>query len=193
MSAVLILSIILLILLFVYYKKYGYRSVYVKSNIDEQFYLVRDLPDKQMVANSIAYIKLQIQKLIEHMLKNSPKEYIPHIENLNKKFNSVIISENIYDFYYTSYSVNKGEQLVFCMRSRKNNENDKQHNINLMMYVVLHEISHIACPEYGHTKLFKDIFKHITESAIEIGIYTPIDFKNVPTEYCGMMITDSIV
>lgn len=193
MSAVLILSIILLILLFVYYKKYGYRSVYVKSNIDEQFYLVRDLPDKQMVANSIAYIKLQIQKLIEHMLKNSPKEYIPHIENLNKKFNSVIISENIYDFYYTSYSVNKGEQLVFCMRSRKNNENDKQHNINLMMYVVLHEISHIACPEFGHTKLFKDIFKHITESAIEIGIYTPIDFKNVPTEYCGMMITDSIV
>jgi hypothetical protein len=83
--------------------------------------------------------------------------------------------------------------LVFCMRLRQSKKIDKKHDINLMMYVVLHEISHIACPEYGHTQLFKEIFKYITQSAINLGIYSQIDFKSMPTEYCGMTITDSIV
>jgi hypothetical protein len=193
MLAILILSGVLFLMLLIYYRKYSYKSVYVKSEIDNGYYLVRDLPDKQEVADTMALIKVKVRKLIDYMLEKSPKEYKSYIENLNRKLDSVIISENVYDFYYTSYSVNKGEQLVFCMRSRKTNENNKKHDVNLMMYVVLHEISHIACPEYGHTQIFKDLFKYITQSAIDMGLYTPIDFKHVPTEYCGMMITDSIV
>ena len=183
----------MLFILIIYYKKYSYKSIYVKSSIDNQYYLVRDLPDKQEVADTLSQFKIKIRKLIDYMLEHCPKEYKKQIEKLDQKFDTVIISENVFDFYYTSYSVNKGEQLVFCMRSRKNDENNKKHDINLMMYVVLHEISHIACPEYGHTQIFKEIFKYITQSAIVIGIYSPIDFKNIPTEYCGMMITDSII
>lgn len=193
MSVILIFCIILILILVIYYKKYSIKSVQVKSTIDNNFYTVRDLNDKQNVADTLAYIRIKVHNLIFHMLETSPKKYKSYIEELNRKFDSVSISENIYDFYYTSYSVNKGEQLVFCMRSRKNSAKDKTHDINLMMYVVLHEISHIACPEYGHTQMFKDIFKFITQNAIAMGIYTPIDFKNIPTEYCGMTITDSIV
>jgi len=81
--------------------------------------------------------------------------------------------------------------LVFCLRSKNNKM--KLHDINLMMYVVLHEISHIACPEYGHTDLFKKIFSFLTNVAINIGIYKRIDFKINPSEYCGLTITNSIV
>ena len=63
-----------------------------------------------------------------------------------------------------------------------------------MMYVVLHEISHVACPIYdNHGPLFKEIFAFITNIAIKINIYKKIDFMQNPEEYCGLTITDSIV
>ena len=88
------------------------------------------------------------------------------------------------------YSVNKGEQIVFCLRSKNTG---KLHSLNLVMYVALHEMAHVACPEYGHTKLFKKIFAFFTKTAIEMGIYERIPFNQRPEEYCGLTITDSII
>ena len=90
----------------------------------------------------------------------------------------------------TSYSVNKGEELVFCLRSKRNKQ---MHNINLLMYVAIHEISHIACPEIGHTPLFKNIFSFFTNKAIELGLYKLHDYSLDPVEYCGMTLNSSIV
>lgn len=189
----LILSVILLIFVSIYQWFRASLSTYVKSSVDNKYYLVRDLPDKQQVADNLAYIKKNIKTMVSYMSKNSPDNFKPYVERLNKKINNVIILENVRDFYYTSYSVNKGEQLVFCMRSRKDGSKDQKHSVNLMMYVVLHEIAHIACPEYGHGQLFKEIFKHFTEIAIQLDLYELIDFRSNPTEYCGMTIYDSIV
>ena len=75
------------------------------------------------------------------------------------------IYENDIDSKYTSYSVNKGEEIVFCLRSK---ETHQLHSIDLMMYVALHEISHICCPEIGHTPLFKKIFAFLVNRAIEL-------------------------
>ena len=91
----------------------------------------------------------------------------------------------------TSYSVNKGEELVLCLRSKK--DVNKFHDMNTLMYVILHEISHIACPEYNHTPLFKKIFAFFTEVAIKLNIYQRVNYSSNPVEYCGIYITDSIV
>lgn len=189
----LLVSIIMLIGLIIYFWSIAVMSTYVKSRIDGKYYLVRDIDNKQDVADTLAIIKQNIIKLTDYMLQNASDEYKPYVERLYSKINNVVISENIRDFYYTSYSVNKGEQLVFCMRSRHDKHEDKQHDINLMMYVALHEISHIACPEYGHTETFKKIFKYVTQCAIDCGLYTKIDFKKEPTEYCGLIINESII
>ena len=61
------------------------------------------------------------------------------------------------------------------------------------MYVALHEIAHIACPEYGHTDLFKKIFAFFVLVAMNIGIYKKIDFNYDPVDYCGLTITESII
>ena len=34
-------------------------------------------------------------------------------------------------------------------------------------------------------------FKFLLEEAEVINIYTPVDYKNSPKEYCGMDITDN--
>lgn len=184
-------ALIILILFTSYYLIFFEKPIYVKSTIDNKYYLVRNLPDKQTSADTLAYIRNRLLYLTNHMLASTPYELKQYFDTLNYRLQNVIISENIHDIYYTSYSVNKGEHLVFCMRSRKYGSHDHKHDLNLMMYVALHELSHIACPEYGHTELFTKIFKHIIENAIYLGIYTPIDFKMRPIEYCGMYITNS--
>ena len=110
-------------------------------------------------------------------------------ERLSDKINYVVIEENTLD-KFTSYSVNKGDELVICLKSKKTG---KIHDINLIMYVVLHEIAHIMCPVYGHGSLFVKIFKYITEESVKLGIYKKIDFEHNPTEYCGMTINSSII
>ena len=42
-------------------------------------------------------------------------------------------------------------------------------------------------------KVGKKIFAFLTTVAINIGMYQKIEFGTEPAEYCGLMITDSIV
>ena len=86
----------------------------------------------------------------------------------------------------SSYSINKGEQIILCLRT-----NNKLVDINTMMFVVLHELSHIATTDIGHTPLFWKNFRWILEESINIGMYTKQDFNKEAVEYCGMDITSS--
>lgn len=190
-----LIFLLLLVVLVIYIKNQNYNVTYVKSDIDNENYLVRDLNDKQQASNLLATIKKNIMTLTNYLYehKDDPKylEYKPYIEQLNQRITNVVVLESAGDGVYTSYSVNKGEQIVFCLRSRK--IKNQLHKLNLIMYVVIHEMAHVACPEYGHTDLFKKIFAFMTKVAIDIGIYEKIDFGKDPTEYCGLLLTDSII
>ena len=105
---------------------------------------------------------------------------------MKNNFRPENIKEGIDDPNYTSYSINKGEQIVLCLRT-----NNKLMDLNTMMFVVLHELAHVCTESTGHTKEFWDNFKWILEESINIGIYTKQDFKLNNVEYCGMTITDS--
>lgn len=185
----LICSLVTLIFIIIIYFIFGKNGIYVKSNIDEHYYFVSDLPNKQEIADLLAQIKLNIKILLKHMKNNPNPKYIDYVKRLDNKINSVSIAENTSEVH-TSYSVNKGEELIICVRSR---ETEQLHQINLIMYVVLHEISHIMCPEYGHGSLFQEIFKYVLEEAIKAKIYQKINFDNSPMEYCGLQIKTSLI
>ncbi len=196
-----IIAIIFFFAIFYLFRKTTKGEVkYVTSDIDGEKYLVRDLKDKQHAANMLARIKKKIMDLTNYLSSNNGgtrgdiegfKDYSQYIDQLSTRIRGVVISENGEDNAYTSYSVNKGEQIVFCLRSKYNK--NKLHNMNLITYVALHEMAHVACPEEGHTPLFKEIFAFLTKIAMERGLYQKIPFDDLPQEYCGLMITDSIV
>ena len=169
--------------------------IYIESSIDKKKYLVRDLPDKYISANLLAQISKNIDNLTNFLYENRKdgkyKKYKLYIEQLKNKIKDCIYMENGSNSVYTSYSINKGEQIVFCLRSRNNM--DELHDLNVIMYVALHEISHVACPEYDHTPLFNEIFAFIAQCAIEQNIYKKIDFATYNTEYCGLILNQSIV
>lgn len=185
--------LIFVILFFVYNNHYKYDNlIKIKSPIDNDYYWVRNKTDKFQAANTLAKIKINMKKLVSYLQQNQAKfpENMSYIKDLVSRTKKINIMETPQDEKYTSYTINKGEKIVFCLRSKLL---DNIHDMNTLMYVVIHEMAHVGCPEYGHTPLFKKIFKFLLEQSIVIGIYKPIDYRINPQNYCGMTINEYLL
>lgn len=189
-ESVLISMIIVFIYIFLFLNKND--VIYVETSTGAKFLVHKD-EMKSEKAELLGNIVQNMYKLKNHLVKNRNKfhEYKLYIDQLNKNFtDSTTIYETDPKSDLTSYSVNKGEEVSFCLKSKKTG---KLHNLNLLMYVAIHEMAHIGCPEVGHGDLFKKIFKKFAEESINIGIYDKIDYWQEPVEYCGMILSSSIV
>lgn len=166
----------------------------VKFDIDGNTVLVRDTPDKEQSSKLLNELINRMYSLKKYVVDNKNKypEYIDYINQFNENFTKTRtkIYETSLTSEYTSYSINKGEELVFCLRSKSSG---KLHDINLLSYVAVHELAHTACPETGHTPLFNKIFKFLLERAMEIHVYYYEDYANYPVEYCGMKLYTNIL
>jgi predicted metal-dependent hydrolase len=169
-------------------------SSLVKFKVDGDYVLVRDTNDKEQSAELLNELINKMYTLKDYVInnKNNYPDYIEYIDQFNKNFNPnrTKIYETSLNSNYTSYSINKGEELSFCLRSKSTG---KLHNINLLMYVAVHELAHTACPETGHTPLFNKIFKFLLERAIEIKLYYYENYAKRPVEYCGMELYTNIL
>ena len=193
MKESLIISIIVIfIYIFLFHNKKNVILITGQDNFTK--YLVYDDEKKKESALLLEKVTENMFKLKTYLYKNKDnfaelKDYIKQLHrNLNK--DRTLIYENDPKSDLTSFSVNKGEEIAFCLKSKKTGE---LHDGNLIMYVALHEMAHIACPEIGHGELFKKIFKFLTEQAIELGIYKYDDYDSKPVEYCGMMLSSNII
>jgi len=183
----LIISTIILISIFIYYESKYSDLIYVKSSVDNQEYLVRNRDDKEDAANLLANINLKLKKLIEILeLRYGDNENVLRLIN---KFNPNKIRESISNTKHTSYSVNKGEKIVFCIRNKTKAE--RLIKINTMMFVAIHELAHIMTVSIGHTEEFWNNMRFLLKIAIKHNIYKKQDFKKKPIPYCGTVITDT--
>jgi hypothetical protein len=166
----------------------NYPLVNVKSNVDGQTYRVRDLPDKQAAADLMAKIRLKIKKLKLHLEATYPDK--PQVKML-KKFDAEAhrLGEATPDDEFTSFSVNKGEEVHFCLRQRENSNEDLVQE-NIITFVGIHEVGHIVTKSIGHEPEFWNNFGWLLQEAERIGIYTHQNFAAHPVSYCGMKITD---
>jgi hypothetical protein len=192
MRIILIVFIIVFIYIFLFSNHNNF--VFIENELDGTRFLVQNDKNKELSSKHLAELVDKMYKLRNYLVKNKDNysEYKKYIELLEKGFNSnrTTIYENKKDTDTTSYNVNKGEEMVFCLKDKKTNN---LHDMNLLMYVAIHEMAHIACPEIGHGYLFQKIFKFLTETAIKLKLYTKYDFESKPVEYCGMKLSSSIV
>ena len=183
-QGLLIISSTLIFSYFAYNTYINSKLEKLTSTIDNREYTVQVKEDAQGAANLIATIRKKLVLLVEHLRKAYPRD--PRTEMISVNFNPDRLKEGIDNPEYTSYSVNKGEQIVLCLRNK-----DKLMDINTMMFVVLHEIAHLSTEDIGHTPEFWDNFKWILLESMNIGIYTKQDFDKKSVEYCGMLISSS--
>lgn len=166
---------------------WNYELEWVISNIDGQKYQVRSLPDKQDAADLLANIRKKLDTMVEHFGKVESSD--ERVQRMIKNYNPNKLSEGTDSAKYTSYSINKGEKIIFCLRSRDGK--NELVDLNTMTFVALHELAHIATVSIGHTAEFWDNFRWILGEAINIGVYKDRDYKKSPQPYCGITITDS--
>lgn len=198
MSSSLLLNTLLIVIIIglIYYfiTKMMIDGTYTKSKLDNKEYLVQDLDGKEKASEILSIVKHKIDKLRDHFLrsKNNPeyKKYQKYIDQFCDRIKHVKLYENAPGGEYTSSTENKGEEIALCLRSNKDGD---LHDLNVITYVVLHELSHVACPEIDHTQLFKEIFKFFIVVSVNIGIYKIENYAQNPTEYCGMTIRENLI
>ena len=188
-----ILILASIIILFSFFKKINKNeAVYVKSDLNNKKYFVQNNDEKYNCAYILSIIDIKITTLKKYLSENIDKypDFAIYIKQFCSRVNRLVLYENKSGSKYTSYTINKGEEMVLCLRSKTTGN---LHDVNLITYVVLHELSHIACPELNHTNLFKRIFKFFIEIVVKINIYKNINYAEEPMEYCGMTINENLV
>lgn len=167
----------------------GYETIYtkyMKTIVDKEIQTDKDISDNKKDINEGQDGGSSSSTLLENTLKKTLRE---DIERLKKNFNPDAFSETTPDAKYTSYSVNKGEKIVFCLRDKK--EGEKLVKENIMTFVSIHELAHLMTKSIGHEPDFWANFKLLLKVSIDNGLYKNIDFNSTPKPYCGINITDT--
>ena len=157
------------------------------SDVDGKQYCVRERAKLELAADLLATTTGNMRLLIDDVNKKYPDR--DNVKRLIKNFNPKKVKEILPTSKFTAYSENKGENLAFC--TTKTKEGDGLIDQNTLTFVAMHELSHIATKSIGHTTEFWENFKFIIQNAEKANIYKPVNYKENPTKYCGMTITDS--
>lgn len=183
------------VLLLIFYKIYSQAEIFnlkcIISNVDGNKYCVRDRKDKERSADLLAKVNKKCQDIVNYLKNKYPTD--ERIKRLNNGFNPKNMNEILPTSKLTAYSENKGEKVAFCLNKKGSPSVSDNELIDLetLTFVAFHELTHIMCKTYGHNQEFWQNFKFILENAETANIYSSVDYKKEPKEYCGMTISDN--
>ena len=182
---IIILLITLVLCAYQFYEGFTANIMYVKSELNGKSYLVRNLPDKQMASNMLSQLSMQMEKFSIHYANEHKSS---KTKRLVSRFKPDNVSESTDTSKFTSYNINKGQKIVFCIRQKDTNEII---DFNTLFFVALHELTHIITKSVGHQADFWNNFKDVLQFAIKHKYYTYVPYHDTPKKYCGIMITDT--
>lgn len=98
-----------------------------------------------------------------HEIKKKLLQIVEDEPQLQKK-----IHECTWHAHPKSYTVDK-KHVHLCLLD----ENGDYYQDNMLIYVALHELSHVLCDEIGHTKKFESIFQMLLDKAKRSDLFNP--------------------
>ena len=180
------------------------RTSEIHSNIDGLPYRVHLIhEDSSQAADTMAELNRRAIDLMRHLrqkyLRGSTLGAFPEREHATKRLLGLYNPDNLAENSPrdpkgdTSYTIDKGAILALCLREKNPAQSrDPQvhdiHDLEMLMFVTLHELTHIAIEDIDHPLRFWRAFKFILEEAIQYGILQGVDYKRYPTVYCGLVI-----
>lgn len=176
------LGLVLLIILFINkaHETLMDDRVYVEA-FDGRKYKVRNTKKKDETANALAQLNDKVMTLMKKLEKDGDEGRKPMVARMKNRYNPETFSEGKIDKRFTSYTVNKGEEVVLCLRTR--DQKDELYDENLIFYVTLHELGHIASVTEDHNDEFHDNFRYLLKKASEYGMFKKVRER---FNYCGM-------
>lgn len=126
------------------------------------------------------------------LTNNSSNKIRDRLNRLNKGYDPTKLIENVpsNNNNLTAYNDNKGERIAICLRSLDVNLLKPEfHKYNDLIFVLVHEMAHIANVRYDHDQEFWAIFGQMIQDAAECNIYIPVDYNINPIDYCKFNTT----
>lgn len=173
---------------YIYFTSDDFQLKCIVSTVDGNKYCVREREKLQDAADMLANVNVKCKKLVDYMNEKHGSE--ENVQRLVNGYNPKRIMETLPTSEYTAFSENKGEKLAFCLNKQREGVSNMIDE-HTLMFVALHELSHIATKSIGHKNEFWDNFKFLLQNAKECGVHDPEDYKKKPIEYCGMEIKDN--
>ena len=152
-------------------KKYGIQEQYNES--DEAVELLAKLHN-------------YMTQLVSDLNNKIPND--ERVQRLVKGFKKTKIEEAP-DDDGSSFTINKGEMMGICLREK--NESRPFHDYNTLLFVVIHEMAHVASVSEGHNSEFITNFRWLLREAKQFGYYDPVNYQNSPMTYCGVKVTNN--
>uniref|UniRef100_A0A6C0EQM8 WLM domain-containing protein n=1 Tax=viral metagenome TaxID=1070528 RepID=A0A6C0EQM8_9ZZZZ len=114
----------------------------------------------------IVLIWIVAKQIKEHHLQDDPMLYT--LKEVLLPVHPIIGKLKLYKGD-KSYTINK-EKIFLCLRD----ENGEYYPFNMLIYVLLHEISHMLnTDDVGHTPAFHKKFDELLDRATQLGIFNP--------------------
>lgn len=160
--------------------------------------IVSGFEDTMSASKMLAYLNEFAIKIMRHMRQKYlwDKQGSVYHANMTKRLLKNYVSENIIEnapnsTVNTSYVEDKGKVFAVCLREKLSGKN-RLHDKNILEFVVMHEMAHLASLSHGHDDVeFWINFKIIMENAVEMGIHTPVDYSETPVNYCKLDVNYS--
>lgn len=186
--------IIILFVLCIGYKMYNESDFFhltcVLSDVNGETYCVRERKNMDKASDLLAKTAVKMEQLVQYLKEKYKDKNNEIVDRLVSRFNPKKIVEILPNSSYTAYSENKGRKIAFCLNVEKDKD-DHLIDENTLMFVALHEMSHIATKSIGHKSDFWENFKFLIHEASECGVYILEDYAKKPKEYCSMSIKDN--
>jgi hypothetical protein len=154
----------------------------IKSRVNGKKYEVMNHGDPVAAADMLATLEERARAFIQAAAAKYPEdETIKRIKKIwTGAISEIPQSETI------AYTLNKKE-LFMCVRDNNGivqNEHD-------LLFVLLHELSHVMNDTYGHDKKFWTQFKRVLEMANKLGYLPYENYDRKSVTVCGKQITSN--
>ena len=149
-----------------------------------KLYFVKRGPGQELVADRLELLTRQMHELLDAADAMYPGD--ARIANVRARWTGTLSeTEQEGDI---AYSLSKMDVRV-CVRSPRGGLEP----INTSMYVLLHEIAHVATDTYGHMPVYWMNFRWFLEVAEKLGFYKYQDFDAVQTTFCGHDLGNNVM
>ena len=118
-----------------------------------------------------------MNRYIEHLSSKHPND--PRIKRLKRVVDGTKFKALSEDDDDVGYSIDKGNIIAVCTEDGPTNE---------AIFVLLHELAHVATEEWGHGDVFWSNFSFLIDAAEKFGWYNPTDYRKTPGSICGTKI-----
>ena len=183
-----LIGFIVFVCVYMYYDSDSFQLKCVVSTVDGNKYCVRERANLKNAADLLAKVTEKCKELVKYTAEKHPDK--ENVKRLVKGYNPQKVMETLPTSEYTAYSENKGEKLAFCL-SKKKGDLGNLIDEHTLMFVAIHELSHVMTKSIGHKSEFWENFKFMLGCAKECGIHEPANYKKKPKEYCSMKISDN--